>query len=315
MAAVSAPRARRLVPVASCRSPRAPTDQASCPKPCPPLVPTGTARFSPASSCPSPRGRPPASSTLTSVASWSPASCVVSRPPLVASCRSPRAGRVALSRRAGKVARLTPAGSAPAGSCSASSCRRAGVVVLRGGRRLVGPARCWCVGVCGGVAQQWSGAIVRPRIARREMMTRPSTSRRKLGAWVVVPTAAGVVLLSSCSGAASAPRSLGQLGSTSSTSTAASVAPPATTTTPIAGGGASAPVGAGFLATDGSTYADFIQWSDTNGYISGTIQGDTTAGTSPSEQLSTTTLSISGQVSGGQVSLSFDSSTGCSEIA
>jgi hypothetical protein len=61
-----------------------------------------------------------------------------------------------------------------------------------------------------------------------------------------------------------------------------------------------APVGSGYLNTT-STSAAFIQWNTNASEISGTLQYDYVEGTPPSEQLSTQTAPVSGQINGSQI--------------
>ena len=65
-----------------------------------------------------------------------------------------------------------------------------------------------------------------------------------------------------------------------------------------------APVGSGYLNTS-ATSAAFIQWNTNGSNISGTIQLDYIEGNPPNEQLSANTESVSGQINGSQISMSF----------
>jgi hypothetical protein len=64
-------------------------------------------------------------------------------------------------------------------------------------------------------------------------------------------------------------------------------------------------VGKGYLATDGNSYASFLQWTETSsGDVYGTIQRDTVDGTPPEEEVSTRTETIVGQISGSNATVS-----------
>lgn len=66
-----------------------------------------------------------------------------------------------------------------------------------------------------------------------------------------------------------------------------------------------APVGSGFVAT-GSGYVMFIEWHKQGTTVSGTTQYDYAEGTAPNAKVSSQTNSVTGDVNGTQISLSFD---------
>lgn len=68
----------------------------------------------------------------------------------------------------------------------------------------------------------------------------------------------------------------------------------------------SAPVGTGFLAT-GTNYVDFMQWTNTNGALSGSAQVVYATGTPPEQTTSNQTIPISGTIHGSAISISFGS--------
>jgi len=65
------------------------------------------------------------------------------------------------------------------------------------------------------------------------------------------------------------------------------------------------PVGTGYLATGRSTVI-FIQWNDVNGTLSGTAQDVALTGTAPTLHLSSSSLRVSGELTGSRITLSFD---------
>lgn len=81
---------------------------------------------------------------------------------------------------------------------------------------------------------------------------------------------------------------------TSFSATTLTSSPPVSTTTP-------AGIGSGLLATDDSTYAEFIQWSGTGGYLSGTLQIDVVDGTPPNATVSTKVEQVQAQLNGTQI--------------
>jgi len=77
-------------------------------------------------------------------------------------------------------------------------------------------------------------------------------------------------------------------------------ASPTTTTKP-----GPKPVGTGYLAK-GSTTVVFIQWTDENNHLKGTAQETSITGTAPTQHLSTSTISVTGQINGTLITLSFN---------
>ena len=65
------------------------------------------------------------------------------------------------------------------------------------------------------------------------------------------------------------------------------------------------PVGSGYLAT-GTGYVLFIQWQMNGNSISGTAQDDYVSGNTPNEEVSSNTYSVSGELNGSQISISFN---------
>lgn len=75
------------------------------------------------------------------------------------------------------------------------------------------------------------------------------------------------------------------------------------------GGTSGHPVSKSYLATDDSTWVDFIQWAENpDGGVYGTIQEDILGGTAGSEAVSTATDPVTGQISGTNVTVSIGSS-------
>jgi len=68
------------------------------------------------------------------------------------------------------------------------------------------------------------------------------------------------------------------------------------------------PLGTGYLAT-GSSAITFIQWSVNGTRVSGTAMEDDLTGSPPAQSISTTRVSVSGQIQGSKISLSFGGST------
>ncbi len=64
-------------------------------------------------------------------------------------------------------------------------------------------------------------------------------------------------------------------------------------------------VGRGYLAAD-STWVYFVQWTDTNGELRGTLHVLTTSGQPPTETVTSTTVPVSGTITGSTISLSID---------
>jgi len=70
-------------------------------------------------------------------------------------------------------------------------------------------------------------------------------------------------------------------------------------------GSSQPPVGTGYLASEpGGTI--FLQWNQTGNAVSGTAQVDNADGNPPNETVSTDTVSVSGQINGSSISLSFN---------
>jgi len=67
------------------------------------------------------------------------------------------------------------------------------------------------------------------------------------------------------------------------------------------------PLGSGYLAT-GTGYVMFIQWDDTNGQLSGSVQAVQSSGQPPDETTSSATVPVTGTISGSTLSLSFNQS-------
>lgn len=67
-------------------------------------------------------------------------------------------------------------------------------------------------------------------------------------------------------------------------------------------------VGSGYLAKEPGAVV-FIQWTQTGNNLSGSAQVETLSGSPPSQSVSTNTISVSGQVDGSAITLSFNAGT------
>lgn len=65
-------------------------------------------------------------------------------------------------------------------------------------------------------------------------------------------------------------------------------------------------VGSGYLAK-GSAWIVYVQWTDHHGLLSGSLQEVTATGEPPTETVSSTTITVSGVITGRKISLSFNS--------
>lgn len=64
-------------------------------------------------------------------------------------------------------------------------------------------------------------------------------------------------------------------------------------------------VGSGYLAS-GTTWVLFVQWADSHGSLSGSVEEITVSGLPPTRKVSSTTIPVSGRIHGSQIRLSFD---------
>ncbi len=115
--------------------------------------------------------------------------------------------------------------------------------------------------------------------------------RSRIGASVAL---AAIMLSAACSGP---PMTIAG-AATSTSSVDAESNPPQT----------AEPVGTGYLAA-GPGWVAFIEWHKQGTSLTGTAQFDQAAGTAPAERVSAQTVDVDGQLSGPQISLSFDSET------